>query len=193
MTILTVAHAFFVCSLSALDATSHTQMTPVRAATTLFMRHKAVAEAITGSGMTSAFVIPILDWSSVSSRTAMVFLKSRPSLGSRYIHVEGRDTHTSLKVHQQHLSRGLQYKKSDPRLIGLSPDRPNLNLAGYVTSPYGSLIKNSSASPPTQRSFVIGVGIRPGQLCPSFEREQYETRSFLYQHSFRKVVAKVWN
>lgn len=46
-----------------IQAMGHTQMTPVQAATIpLFMQHKdVVVEAVTGSGKTIAFVIPILE------------------------------------------------------------------------------------------------------------------------------------
>jgi hypothetical protein len=50
-------------SLDVVDAMGHTQMTPVQAATIpLFMQHKdVVVEAVTGSGKTLTFVIPILE------------------------------------------------------------------------------------------------------------------------------------
>jgi ATP-dependent RNA helicase DDX55/SPB4 len=50
----------FHFSLDVIDATRHTQMTPIHAATIpLFMRHKdVVAEAVTGSRKILTFVIP---------------------------------------------------------------------------------------------------------------------------------------
>lgn len=48
-------------------------------------------------------------------------------------------------------------------------------------------VDESSTPPPSRRSFVIDVG----QLWLSFEREQYATRPFPYQHSFRTAGVEV--